>query len=131
MSYVNSALVTGEQVLYEGHFHRTDKLHALLWCFVGVGLIWVIWMWSTEMVVTNRRVIYKRGWIARKTEEMSLRRVEEVNLRQGILGRILIYGKVQIQGTGGSAIHLPRIGAPMRFKRELQEAQARVEMLGG
>ena len=33
------------------------------------------------MAITNRRFIYKRGWIARKTEEMSLHRIEEVNLR--------------------------------------------------
>ena len=127
MSYVKSALVTGEQVRYEGHFHWTDKLTALVLCFVVVGIFWVISMWTTEMAITNRRLIFKRGWIARKTEELGLHRIEEVNLRQGIIGRIFGYGRVQVQGMGGGDIMLPSMGSPMRFKRELQEAQARAD----
>ena len=127
MSYVSRALVDGEQVQYKGHFHWMAKFFAFLLCFVVLGLIWVIAMWSTEMAVTNRRLIVKRGWIARRTEELSLHRIEEVNLRQGVFGRILGYGKVQVQGMGGGDIALPTIGSPMRFKRELQQAQARAE----
>ena len=126
MSYVTKSLVTGEHIIYAAHFHWTVKLAAL--CAIplaGFGIIWIIRLWSTDIVVTNRRLIYKRGWIARKTEEMSLRRLEEVNLRQGILGRLFGYGRVLCQGTGGSDIMLPILGSPMHFKKALQEAQAR------
>ena len=58
---------------------------------------------------------------------MSLHRIEEVNLPQGIIGRIFGYGRVQVQGMGGGDIRLPNIGRPMRFKRELDEAKARAE----
>ena len=127
MSYVKSALVSGESVRYEAHFHWADKLTALILCPVLIGVFWIVSMWSTEMAVTNRRLMYKRGLIARKTEEIGLHRIEEVNLRQGIMGRILGYGKIQVQGMGGGDIILPSIGSPMRFKRELQEAQAQAE----
>ncbi len=128
MSYVKSALVTGEQIQYEGHFHWTDKLTALILCCVVVGIFWVISMWATEMAVTNRRLIYKRGWIARKTEELGLQRIGEVNLTQGILGRILNYGKVQVRGLGGGDIMLPKMRSPLGFKKALQEAQAQAEI---
>ena len=127
MSYVTRALVSGEQVLYEGHFPWVIKMIAFVLCFAVIGIFLVIAMRATEMAITNRRLIYKRGWIARKTEELSLHRIEEVNLQQGVFGRILGYGKVQVQGTGGGEIILPAIGSPMRFKQELQEAQIRTK----
>ena len=100
MSYVKSILITGEQIQHEGHFHWTDRLVAWILFPVGVGIFLIILMRTTEMAVTNRRLIYKRGWIARKTEELGLQRVGEVNLVQGILGRLLNYGKVQVRGLG-------------------------------
>lgn len=129
MSYVDSALVSGESVVYAGRFHWTDKLAAWLLLALVVGIFLWIRIWTTEMAVTNRRLIYKRGWIFRTTEELSLRRIEEVNLRQSILGRIFGYGTVRVQGMGGSDIRLPTMAAPMRFKKELQEAQVQAEEL--
>lgn len=127
MGYVDRALVSGESVLHEARFHWLDKLTAGCLCLVVVGLPWVLSMWTTEVVVTTRRVIYKRGWIARRTEELGLRRIEEVNLRQGIAGRLLGYGRVYIQGMGGSDIALPSLADPMGFKHALQEAQVQAE----
>ena len=128
MSYIKQSLVTGERVVYRGHFHWSYKLAAVFWlCLILPGLIMLIHIWSTEIAVTNRRLIYKRGWISRRTDEINLNRIEEVNLRQGVLGRLLGYGKVVCKGTGAGDIELPVIGGPMAFKRALQEAQA----LGG
>ncbi len=128
MSYVEKSLVTGEHIVHEGHFHWTSKLAAVLWlCLVLPGLIMLIRIWTTEIAVTNRRLIYKRGWIARKTDEMNLNRIEEVNLEQGVFGRLLGYGKVVCRGTGAGDIELPTIDDPFRLKRELQEAQVKAE----
>ena len=127
MSYVQSALVSGEQVLHEGRFSPVHKWEAFFLCFVGIGIFKVISMWATEIVITNRRLIYKRSWIARKAEEISLRLIEDVNLSQGILGRLGGYGEIQVHGMGSSII-LPPIGPPMIFKRGLQEAQVKMEV---
>ena len=81
--------------------------------------------WSTEIAVTNRRYIYKRGWIARNTQELPLLRVEEVNLDQGVLGRLLGYGKVSVSGTGGDRpIVTPNIDDPMGLRKALSNAVA-------
>lgn len=117
MGYVRKNLVSGETVLYTGRSHWTSKINPLVW----------IILWTREIAVTNRRLIYKRGWIARRTEEMNLRRVEEVNLRQSVLGRILGWGRLRVHGTGASVIDIPRIARPGRFKRELLEAQVRLD----
>jgi len=39
--------------------------------------------------VTNQRLIFKRGLLWRSTQELQLRAIEEVNLEQGLVGRLL------------------------------------------
>ena len=128
MSYVRKSLVSGERIVHEGRFHWTYKLAAIFWLLLVVpGLIMLIRGWTTEIAITNRRLIFKRGWIARKTDEINLNRIEEVNLEQSVLGRLLGYGKVFCQGTGSADIELPTMADPLRFKKELQEAQVKAE----
>jgi uncharacterized membrane protein YdbT with pleckstrin-like domain len=45
--------------------------------------------WITEIAVTNRRVIYKKGFIRRRTNEMNMDKVESMQVDQSILGRML------------------------------------------
>ena len=152
MSYIGKSLVTGERIVQEGRFHWTYKLAAVFWLLLGFavfvsvllvpdyeqvavfslllavpGLIMLIRVWTTEIAVTNRRLIYKRGWIARKTDEITLNRIEEVNLEQSVPGRLLGYGKVLCRGTGAGVIVLPTMDDPLRFKKALQEAQVAAE----
>ena len=127
MSYARRSLVTGEHIVHEARFHWLSKLAAILCLPLVVGLFMLIRLWTTEIAVTNRRIIYKRGWIARATDEINLNRIEEVNLRQSVAGRLFGYGKVICQGTGVGEIELPTIDDPLRFRKELQEAQAQAE----
>jgi uncharacterized membrane protein YdbT with pleckstrin-like domain len=74
---------------------------------------------STELVATDRRVIYKRGLIRRFTAEMNMEKVESVLVEQGILGRIFNYGTITIRGTGGGMEPLPNIGDPIAFRNHV------------
>ena len=58
--------------------------------------------WTTETDVTNLRVVHKTGFIKRQTFEMSLDKVESVDVNQSILGRLMDYGDVTIQGVVGT-----------------------------
>jgi uncharacterized membrane protein YdbT with pleckstrin-like domain len=57
---------------------------------------------TTEIVVTNMRVIWKRNWIAVRTREINLSKIETVDIRQSIFDRLIGAGTVIIIGTGGS-----------------------------
>jgi len=72
--------------------------------------------WITEMVVTNRRVIYKRGFIRRHTAEMNMDKIESVTVTQSILGRMLNYGTIHVRGTGEGIEHLHKIRAPIALR---------------
>ena len=59
--------------------------------------------WTTETDVTNLRVVHKTGFIKRRTFEMSLDKVESVDVNQSILGRLMNYGDVTVRGVGEGA----------------------------
>ena len=74
---------------------------------------------TTELAVTDRRVIYKTGIFQRHSMEMNTSKVETVGVNQSILGRILGYGTVMVRGTGGSFEPIPFIGDPLTFRSHI------------
>ncbi len=127
MSYVDKTIGKNETIIYRVQFHWTFTFLAflnllLLGVFI-IGIYYFIKMminkWTTERVLTNERYIQKIGWISRDTEEMSLDRIEEVNLNQSLLGRILGFGTVEISGTGSGKITLRYIDNPLIFQKHL------------
>ena len=76
---------------------------------------------STEMAVTNKRVMVKTGMLSRTTTEMMLTKVESVSVDQTILGRIWGYGSITVRGTGGTPEPFSRIGHPLEFRRQIQQ----------
>ena len=132
MSYIEQVLGDDEKVVYQARLPR--YLYAFAWLslillgVVGVGILIffsiMIRIWTTEIVVTSLRVIYKRGWISRSTEELALQTVEEVNLQQSVLGRMMGFGRVHIRGSGEGEISLPNIADPLGFRRALADVRS-------
>jgi uncharacterized membrane protein YdbT with pleckstrin-like domain len=72
--------------------------------------------WTTEVVVTDRRVVLKRGFIRRHTAEMNMQKVESVDVDQTQLGRLFNYGTVTIKGTGSTLESLRMIDQPLKLR---------------
>jgi uncharacterized membrane protein YdbT with pleckstrin-like domain len=72
---------------------------------------------STELAVTSKRVIAKFGFIRRSTIELNHKNVESFSVDQSIPGRILNFGTVCINGTGGASAPIPRIADPLEFRK--------------
>ena len=72
--------------------------------------------WTTETDVTNFRVVHKTGFIKRQTFEMSVDKVESVDVDQSILGRILNYGDVTVHGVGEGQETIATIASPLAFR---------------
>lgn len=78
---------------------------------------------NIEQGVTNKRVLIKRGVIARKTEEMRLSSIETVEINQTITGRLLGAGTVKITGRGVSDLVFVNIDEPMEVKRAIEDVK--------
>lgn len=131
MSYVTSVLQPGERIIMLGRLHWIIYWPAIVSLVLGTVLVTWEWAsgmgdvligltsmtfaalfavfflhawfnrWITEIAVTDRRIIYKRGFINRHTEEMNMDKVASVDVDQSILGRMLDYGTIHVMGTGG------------------------------
>ena len=130
MSYVERVLQPGEVVRHMGSLHwhiylpgllvmlaaivtiawaELGASHSIFWevlagllAFIALCLLipeWFTW-WTTEIAVTNHRIIYKAGLIRRDTVEILMDKVESVDVDQSILGRLLCYRTVTVRGTG-------------------------------
>jgi uncharacterized membrane protein YdbT with pleckstrin-like domain len=75
--------------------------------------------WTTETDVTNLRIVHKTGFIQRQTFEMSLDKVESVDVSQSILGRIFDYGDVTILGVGKSEEKIATVASPLAFRNAI------------
>jgi uncharacterized membrane protein YdbT with pleckstrin-like domain len=76
--------------------------------------------WTTEIAITNRRIILKRGFIRRDTAEMHMDKVESVDVNQSFFGRLLDYGDVTVRGTGAGLETLHLIDAPIAFRNHVK-----------
>ncbi|HKU26910.1 MAG TPA: PH domain-containing protein [Candidatus Sulfotelmatobacter sp.] len=150
MSYLDNILRRGERVLIIAKLHWIQFLSPILWMAIGAGLfvsfvgteeklfIWfaalfailglarligaLITHLTTELAVTDRRVILKRGFIRRDTIEQQMERIDSVTVTQSILGRILNYGTLEIRGSGSSFTPLRRIAEPLEVRKAVQYA---------
>lgn len=82
--------------------------------------------WNSEQyIVTDRRVIQVRGIFNKRVIDSSLEKINDVEMRQSVFGRMLNFGTIEILTAAGEegANLMDRIEAPMEFKRAMLEAK--------
>jgi uncharacterized membrane protein YdbT with pleckstrin-like domain len=148
MSYINRVLQSGEQIVYASKLHWIVYLWgwlvvalgllgvvllprdvayglflyaSLLVCGAGLGVLALAWIKrvTTEIAVTNKRLIFKEGFISRRTMEMNMDKIESVDVNQSVLGRIFDYGTIVVRGTGAGLEPLKRIDAPIELRNSV------------
>jgi uncharacterized membrane protein YdbT with pleckstrin-like domain len=131
-SYIEGALTQDERVLHHAHVSLWSLWVPLLVGLVllpafGIGLIaWgyaYVMYKTTELAVTNKRVIVKQGFISRQTIEININKVESIQVDQTVMGRMLDYGSLLISGAGSPQAPLNGISKPLAFRRAFMEAQ--------
>jgi uncharacterized membrane protein YdbT with pleckstrin-like domain len=86
--------------------------------FFGVSAL--IRYTTSEFALTNKRVLFKVGWLRRKTQELLLKKVEGISVDQSVLGRLLGFGTITVTGTGGTREPFPNIAGPLEFRSQIQ-----------
>jgi uncharacterized membrane protein YdbT with pleckstrin-like domain len=133
MSYIDDSLIEGEILIHRGRISWWSVswliFLGILTLVLVVGLGILIWAWirvrSTEIAITNKRIIAKFGFITRHTVEINLDKVESLRVEQGVMGRVLNYGTIFISGAGTAVAPIPDIADPLVFRRKFMEATDR------
>jgi uncharacterized membrane protein YdbT with pleckstrin-like domain len=71
---------------------------------------------STELAITDRRIISKAGIVRRRTFEMNRSKIESVLVDQSVLGRLFDFGTIVVKGTGGGVEPFVEISEPIKFR---------------
>jgi uncharacterized membrane protein YdbT with pleckstrin-like domain len=160
LGYIEETLGRNESLIYKGRFHWLHYalawvelaliLALAVWILFFAPAAWaqyllllgctaalvflmrsVLPIWTTEIGVTNHRLIVKRGWLSRSTDEIQLRSIEQVNFRQGFMGRLLGYGQVDVHGTGVDNLIIPPIADPLGFVKAIEDAAETTKAAAG
>lgn len=156
MSYVNRTLGNKETILYSTGYHWLywlgvsimmgpliilalaampySPVEYLLLLLAAVpfmfGLVRFVHGIALEVAVTTDRFVKKTGLISITTEEVSIDKIEEVNVDESILGRIFGFGTVHVHGTGAGKIGVNLVNDPVRLRREIQSAREQLKTKG-
>lgn len=144
MRYINAVITPNENLIVFARTHGFIYTQSVLWALLSLAVLAVLyffnWMnlwyitliplapalytfirawiysYSTELAVTDKRVIAKFGFIRRKTIELKHSKVESLQVSQGILGRLFNFGSINIIGSGGTTAPIPYIKDPLTFR---------------
>ena len=133
MSYIDQSLIEGETILHRARVSWWSQcayiVIGLLTLIIVIGLVFLVVAWiqvrSTEIAITNKRIIAKFGFIKRSTVEINLDKVEALRVEQGFWGRVLNFGTILISGVGSTIDPIPSIADPLVFRRKFMEATDR------
>jgi uncharacterized membrane protein YdbT with pleckstrin-like domain len=88
-----------------------DVQRNLLWVWLVLAVVWGIWLaikyfdwYFTHFVVTDQRVIFRTGVLAKKGVEIPLERINNINFSQRIWERIIGAGDLAIESAGRDGV---------------------------
>lgn len=131
MSYVDRNLLPGEQVIYQARLHWIIFTWPMFFLVLGfafpplfvlalaTGIIALVRRMTSEIAVTDRRVIGKVGFVNHKTAKLLLSKVESLGVDQKMFGRMLGYGTIRLSGTGAGTQEFKRVAAPLELRRQV------------
>lgn len=112
------------------YVHGVSLGHPAQWFFWAILLSGLLVSWTylikaltTEIALTNVRVILKSGWIATEAQEVDLSEIKSETVHQGLFGRFLGYGWIHMDCRFIGDFDIPVIRNPYRFLQVLNKTR--------
>jgi uncharacterized membrane protein YdbT with pleckstrin-like domain len=105
----------------------------LLALILGLVLAWRFFILrSNEFVLTNHRVIQQTGVLAKRSMDSRLDKINNIEHRQTLWGRILGYGDVEIDTASETGLcRFNNVARPLDFKHAVLAAAEQYRGMGG
>jgi uncharacterized membrane protein YdbT with pleckstrin-like domain len=114
-------------------FNQPPVIPGLSWMFlwaavpdfvIVVGLLLGAWFTylKSEVTLTDRRLVFRTGYLSRRSGEVPLENVESIYIFEPLIGRMCGYGTVTVTTVGAARFVLWFIGTPQEFHSMLQKA---------
>jgi uncharacterized membrane protein YdbT with pleckstrin-like domain len=90
---------------------------------VPLAIAWLRWR-NDVVFVTDRRLLHRWGIISRSSSETAIERIGDVRIEQGLLGRLLDYGDLEVvAGSDLGADRLRQLRYPERVSEAIRAAR--------
>lgn len=143
MSYINDHLYENEKIIYTIRLHIWHSVlyvlpfgiialigyqrfpEAAKYILIGIVIAFIyrlIHYLTTEIAVTNKRVVVKRGWILKNTTEFLLPKIEGVEVDKSIIDLLFDCATVKIKGTGGNSKNIKQVAKPNELRKQVHAA---------
>jgi len=122
---VIAVVVADFSFLSPNHGTYTPGLRKVLSIGVGVvALVWFIVVWirwqSTSYTLTDQRIKIETGIFSRQEKIIPIDRVQDCMTKQSLIGRILGYGRVEVDAAGAQGAEvLNNLPSPGAFRDEV------------
>ncbi len=144
MSYIDQTLLTNETVQYRAVVHwwtfmgpltflipglilsgfSSSFFSILGYLLIGLGIFGLINRYIeqrfAEFVLTNKRIVFKHGFIRRDVVELQLNKAEAIAFQETFWGRIFGFGTIVVT-TGGATNAYKYVKNPLDFRRAISE----------
>src|SRR5450759_1708170 len=95
------------------HFRTIVSLLAIAIAGLWLIVVWIRWQ-STAYTLTDQRIKIETGVFGRQSKMIPIDRVQDCSTKQSVIGRMLGYGRVEIDAAGAQGAevldHLPNPG---------------------
>jgi uncharacterized membrane protein YdbT with pleckstrin-like domain len=104
--------------------HMRSNMIALILVLVGVFNFINAFtrLISTESVVTNKKIIHKRGLMKVDETEIPLNHIEGVKVKQTAFDRLIKRGNILVTGIGMEQMEMKKIADPAMFRNQAYTA---------
>jgi len=96
------------------HFRTIVSLAAIAVAGVWLIVVWIRWQ-ATAYTLTDQRIKIETGVFGRSSKTIPIDRVQDCTTKQTLFGRMLGYGRVEVDAAGAQGAevldHLPNPGA--------------------
>lgn len=122
-------LEDGEQIIKQEEPVNLSMVPALIvgvpLSVIGIGIVIIVAKYleikNTNYVITTNSLYRKKGVLSRRIKEIDFEKIQNTELRQGILGNAFNYGSVDVStaGSGETELTVKDIAFPEEFVKTL------------
>jgi uncharacterized membrane protein YdbT with pleckstrin-like domain len=106
--------ILGPNNIYVPHLRTILSLGVVALALLWLIVVWIRWQ-STAYTLTDQRIKIETGVFGRQEKVIPIDRVQDCTTRMSVMGRMLGYGRVEIDAAGAQGAevlnHLPNPGA--------------------
>lgn len=121
MSFINDTLEPGELVAYKARVSPFAYLFPLLFILTMMTPGKLTSLLSTELALTEKRVVGKVGMFRRRHITWPHGKVDIVRVQKGLLGGLFNFGTVTFLSRDGGKVKFYGISRPLELQRRAEE----------